>query len=337
MVESPNGDKVKAGFGRASDGLGKAADSVRQLVRGTTAQVLEQAGDLKEATGSTLEKLATKKPDPYEEVIAEYNGAFTAMNDSGLSLLRQRERSTDLIDLVEFLVNSIANTPKSFEKNFEEIDVYRAQFVEVIEFIRSDLEAARASAVGTGAGFAAGAAVANMAPTVAIWAATTFGVASTGTAISTLSGAAATNAALAWLGGGAVAVGGGGTAAGSALLALAGPIGWTMAGATLLVSIVLFTRKKLENREAKQAALAGVKQNAAFVRGVDAQIVLLLQRTASLRESLLIRYREALALFGADFLSLSTREQSQLAALVNNAKAAAALLSHTVDQESADV
>ena len=35
--------------------------------------------------------------------------------------------------------------------------------------------------------------------------ATTFGVASTGTAISALSGAAATNAALAWLGGGALA------------------------------------------------------------------------------------------------------------------------------------
>ena len=50
--------------------------------------------------------------------------------------------------------------------------------------------------------------------------ATTFGVASTGTAISTLSGAAATNAALAWLGGGALAAGGGGMAAGEAFLTL---------------------------------------------------------------------------------------------------------------------
>jgi hypothetical protein len=44
------------------------------------------------------------------------------------------------------------------------------------------------------------------------------GTASTGTAISTLSGAAATNASLAWLGGGAVSVGGGGVAVGSVVL-----------------------------------------------------------------------------------------------------------------------
>lgn len=46
-----------------------------------------------------------------------------------------------------------------------------------------------------------------------------FAAASTGTAISTLSGAAATNAALAWLGGGAIAAGGGGMAAGAMVLA----------------------------------------------------------------------------------------------------------------------
>tara|TARA_B100000378_G_scaffold43013_1_gene32294 strand:+ start:253 stop:1266 length:1014 start_codon:yes stop_codon:yes gene_type:complete len=336
MGEPLKVDHVRAGFGKVADGLGKAAENVGRLARSTSAQVVEQAGDLKGAAEDSIEKLTTKKPDPYEEAIAEYNGAFTAMNDSGLSLLRQRERSTDLIDLVEFLVNSIANTPKSFGKDFEEIDVHKAQFVEVLEFARKDLEAARASAAGAGAGFAAGAAVASMAPTAAMWAATTFGVASTGTAISTLSGAAATNAALAWLGGGALAAGGGGTAAGSALLALAGPIGWTVAGATLLVSIVLFTRKRLENRDAKQEALAGVKYNIAFVRGVDAQIDDLLQRTAALREHLLNRYRDALVFFGADFLALSASEQSRLAALVNNAKAAAALLSHTVNQETAD-
>lgn len=52
-----------------------------------------------------------------------------------------------------------------------------------------------------------------------------FGVASTGTAISTLSGAAATNATLAWLGGGSLASGGLGVAGGTAVLGgvIAGP------------------------------------------------------------------------------------------------------------------
>jgi len=50
--------------------------------------------------------------------------------------------------------------------------------------------------------------------------------ASTGTAISTLSGAAATNATLAWLGGGSIALGGGGMAVGTAVLSgmVAGPL-----------------------------------------------------------------------------------------------------------------
>lgn len=280
MVEPLKVDKAKEGFGTAVDNISKFA-------RGTSAQVLEQAGDLKDAAGGTIEKLTAKKPDPYVVAIAEYNGAFTAMNDNGLSLLRQRERSTDLVELVELLVNSIANTSKSFETDFDDIHVHRAQFLEAEEFARKDLEAARKSAAGASAGFAAGAAVASMAPTAAMWVATTFGVASTGTAISTLSGAAATSAALAWLGGGALAAGGGGTAAGGALLALAGPIGWTVAGATLLVSIALFAKKKFDNREEKQRALTALKQNTALVMGIDAQIDDLLRRTTSLRELLL--------------------------------------------------
>lgn len=325
MVESLRVDKAKQGFGKAVGGVGKFA-------RSSSKQLVEQAGDLKDSAMDTVEKLTVKKPDPYEEAIAEYNGAFTLMNDRGLSLLRQRERSTDLIALVELLVNSIVNTPKSFETDFDEIEMHKAQFLAVEEFARKDLEAARKSAAGATAGFTAGAAVASIAPTAALWVATTFGTASTGTAISTLSGAAATKAALAWLGGGALAAGGGGTAAGSALLALAGPVGWTVAGATLLASIALFAKNKFENREAKQEALTALKRNTALVNGMDAQIDDLLQRTASLRELLVQTYGEAMGCFGADFLALSAHQQAQLVALVNNTKGCAALLTQRIEQ-----
>ncbi|MGO4205673.1 hypothetical protein AB4Z09_28860 [Rhodococcus sp. TAF43] len=329
MVEPLRMDKAKQGFDKAVGGFGKFA-------RSSSKQLVEQTSDLKDAAVDTVEKLTAKKPGPYEEAIAEYNGAFTSMNDKGLSLLRQRERSTDLIELVELLVNSIVNTPKAFETDFDEIDIHKAQFLAAEEFARKDLEAARKSAAGATAGFTAGAAVASMAPTAALWVATTFGTASTGTAISALSGAAATNAALAWLGGGAVAAGGGGTAAGGALLALAGPIGWTVAGATLLASIALFTKNKFENREAKQEALTSVKQNTALINGMDAQIDDFLRRTASLRELLVQSYSEALRCFGADFLALSAPQQSQLVALVNNTKACAALLNKRIEQGADD-
>lgn len=327
------GDPLKVD--KARESIGKTLDGLGRFARNSSAQLVEQASDIKSSAVDTVEKLTAKKPDLYEEAIAEYNGTFTAMNDSGLGLLRQRERSTDMIELVELLVNSIARTPKSFESDFAEIDVHKAHFLGAEEFARRDLEVARKSAAGAGAGFTAGTAVASVAPSAAMWVATTFGTASTGTAISTLSGAAATKAALAWLGGGALAAGGNGLAAGTALLALAGPIGWTIAGATLLTSIAIFTRKKFENAEAKQEALTALMRNTALVRSMDAEISDLLERSTSLREQLMKSYGETLGLFGADFLALAPSQQSQLAALVNNTKACAALLSKRVEQDAA--
>ena len=62
-------------------------------------------------------------------------------------------------------------------------------------------------------------AVAGVSTALGAWALVgTLGTASTGTAISTLSGAAASNAILAWLGGGSIAAGGGGIAAGTMVL-----------------------------------------------------------------------------------------------------------------------
>ncbi len=330
MDSSVRSEDAKDGLGEAKEGLSRAFGGLGKFARHASAHLVEQAGDLKDATVDTVEKLNAPKSDPYEDAIAEYNAAFTAMSDKGFSLLRQRERSTDLIELVEFLVNSVANTPKSFDTDFQEIDILKAQFLEAEAFAQNDLQAARASAAGAGAGITAGAAVASVAPTAAMWVATTFGTASTGTAISTLSGAAASNAAIAWLGGGAVAAGGGGTAAGGALLALAGPIGWTVAGAALLTSIALFAKKKFENREAKQEALQAVMQNTALVRTMDAQIGDLHQRTASIRELLVKTYSAALQFYAADFRALTSTQQSQLAALVNNTKACAALLGHRI-------
>ena len=92
------------------------------------------------------------------------------------------------------------------------------------------------AAAGTVGGFAAAGAT-----TSAIMA---LGTASTGTAISTLSGVAATNATLAALGGGSIAAGGGGMALGSAIL------GGATLGVGLLVGGVIFniTGNTLSNK-----------------------------------------------------------------------------------------
>lgn len=82
------------------------------------------------------------------------------------------------------------------------------------------------------AGVGSGVAVAGGSLLTAL--ATTFGTASTGAAISSLSGAAASNAVLAWIGGGAVAAGGGGMALGGTILGLMGPVGWGIAGLSIV-------------------------------------------------------------------------------------------------------
>lgn len=87
--------------------------------------------------------------------------------------------------------------------------------------LRQDYQALKDAGLGVGAGLSSGAALAFGAYNGTMMLAT----ASTGTAISSLSGVAATNATLAWLGGGSLAAGGGGMALGTAVLSgiVAGP------------------------------------------------------------------------------------------------------------------
>ena len=155
-----------------------------------------------------------------------------------------------------------------------------------------------------------------MGPTVAMGVATTFGVASTGTAISTLSGAAATNAALAWLGGGALAAGGGGMAAGNAFLALAGPVGWAIAGVALLTSGIFFWKTKsdqkhiedvftiISERDVKSYNLAIVELNERITRIVD--------ESGKLNEA-----KTKIESFGFDYNKMSEEQQYELGAYVN--------------------
>ena len=262
--------------------------------------------------------------------ITEYNDAYTLMNDKGVKLFVERSRAVDTVANVENLINSIANRPKTFAADFEEIDTYRSKFIESCEFADRELQAAREAAGGAGAGLAAGASVAFMAPTAAMWIATTFGTASTGAAISTLSGAAATNAALAWLGGGTLAMGGGGMAAGNALLALAGPIGWTIAGATLLSSILLFASKRTKLNKQKNEEIEAVKKNIEAVKEMDGKIGALLEETASIRNGLNAQYKDSLAFYGKDYQTMTDEQKISLGTLVNNTKALSAMFEKTI-------
>ena len=133
------------------------------------------------------------------------------------------------------------------------------------DFSKEKLEEMRAQSMaagevlGAGVGALGAGALAGMG---SYGAATMFATASTGTAISTLSGVAATNATLAWFGGGSLAAGGLGIAGATAVL------GGIVAGPVLAVGGMLLAAKARENlanarRNVAKAKKAASEMNAA--------------------------------------------------------------------------
>ena len=96
---------------------------------------------------------------------------------------------------IQSLFDRIRNVPEENMLKYEKLKAIRVNWKQQAEKIELEYQKAEVKAAGQGAaGVGAGVAVVALGPTAAMGIATTFGVASTGTAISALSGAAATNA-----------------------------------------------------------------------------------------------------------------------------------------------
>lgn len=115
-------------------------------------------------------------------------------------------------------------------------------------------------------------------------------------------------------------------AAGNAFLAMAGPIGWGVAGATLLTSIALFVRKQHKIAREKHEELLSVRRNTEALRETSAAIEALRTKTDALREELSISFMSSCRLHGADYLSISDDEKLALGCLANNAKSLGSLI-----------
>lgn len=261
-----------------------------------------------------------------QRVSDEYDELYSSFNQSGEKLLSIRQTSVETINKVTELINSIAEHPKDFDTDFIEISTNKELFKNAIDFATEEHKKLRNTAIGAGAGVAAGAVFAGAAPSVAMWVATTFGTASTGTAISTLSGAAATNAALAWLGGGAVAAGGGGVAAGHALLALAGPIGLGIAGISGLSALLHFWRKKKKIQESKKQEIERIINITHSLKKLQSDVELLHSQTEALNALVNEKLLDNSNLFACDYNALSEEQKISLGTLVNDTKSLSALL-----------
>ena len=271
------------------------------------------------------QKINKKKEldEELEKAVAVYNKEYNTLSDTGIALFYQRKKTIDLIDNVEFLINSIANHPKEFDKKIKEIKVIKNNFKQICDFTKKELEQVQKSAFTAGVGVTGGLAVTSLAPSAAMWVATTFGTASTGNAISALSGAAANSAALAWLGGGSIAAGGAGVTGGQALLALAGPIGWSIAGATLLTSIILLSNNKRKIDKEKKDEIEKIKTNTGKIVEQSNSIKILLEENNALYVNIVKNYQKALYIFNMDYTIMKEEDKFLLGSIVNETKAIA--------------
>ncbi len=151
-----------------------------------------EVDDQRKSTSDSLEEYGKRKLRAFEGVIEDFLTTFGRLKN------------------VEVL-----NTPELDKLKMEDFST------KTLTGLRGDYQALKDAGLGLGAGVTSGAALAFGAYNGTMMLAT----ASTGTAISTLTGGAATNATLAWLGGGSIAAGGGGMALGTMVLGgiVAGP------------------------------------------------------------------------------------------------------------------
>ncbi len=189
-------------------------------------------------------------------------------------------------------------------KEYEMMGVADISMDNVAQMQQLDMGASEAlKTLGVAGGFA-GIALAGT-PALVTGAVTALATASTGTAISTLSGAAATNAVLAWLGGGSIAAGGGGMAAGATVLAgITYAATGVFAVAAAGIVATAFYSKKLTEATAEKARVekwaAEVRQGWVIMDGIRLRAEELRKLTEELArrgEVLMDRLQEAVPTF----------------------------------------
>lgn len=271
-------------------------------------------------------KIKKENLEKLKDIENDYKYLRKKGEEKCIYLYQARKRAVNEIKNVEMYINTIANTPKEFAKEFEEIKIYVTDFENVIKLEDEAKQNSIKAGGSVAGGLAAGAGVAAFGPTAAMAIATTFGTASTGTAIASLSGAAATNAALAWLGGGALAAGGGGIAAGNAFLALAGPIGWAIGGGALAVGGVFTAKKNKEIAEKAQNAAYEIGKQTAALRKTVSEIDKIKELTAKGNTLLLSTVNKLKKELPNDYRQFTQEQKEAIGTLVNNTKAMGQLI-----------
>ena len=279
-------------------------------------------------TGAKKEALRKLKDE-----VDRYEGRSETVRDEAVMLYELRhETAASIVVACEGYLSDLANAPRKLKKSVGKLRLEFDSFESTIVDLQEEAEdAALKSGSSAASGVAAGVGTAAFAPSAAVAIATTFGTASTGTAISTLSGAAATNAALAWLGGGALAAGGGGMAGGQAILALAGPVGWAIGGASLIGAggYSWYKNKKIAEEATEKAA--EVHEQVLVLDRAHSEIGELLELTEQHEEGVRDQLKFLRWEAPENYQDFTDEAKSHLGALINNVNALSQLLNRKIE------
>ena len=267
-------------------------------------QTVEKSGEMAKKMGKTSvkgmkvisgiqavqdRKKSIQTKEEAEKLQAEVEATNEAVRDDMNEALEEfgKRRLEALHNTVGVFLDYLERlNQKSKAKEYEfltEIDIKQEEIAEMKQIDMKASDAAKVLAVG--GGFAAIGLAGT--PALVTSAVTAFATASTGTAISSLTGAAASNAVLAWLGGGAVAAGGGGMAAGATVMAAltaTATAGLAVIAVGTLAS-AFYSRKYTEatkhlaevqewvaQTEASWTVMAGIKQRVLELHGLTTDL-----------------------------------------------------------------
>lgn len=238
----------------------------------------------------------------------EYRKCYREALSSAEALLDIRHEAVQILHECEAYLQKVTDHPYKYDLKSRKVNKDFQEFEKKLKNYKEHKSKA---------GFLLGTGVTVLGPNVMLAAATTFGMASTGTAISSLGSAAAVNAAFAWLGVGALTAGGAGILGGQVLLALAGPAGIAVA-ASCSAAAGLLTAANKGKAQRTEADTAALKSEITRLRGVKKRVEALQAETVSLNRLVKKELDELKALKKQEYSSFSGTEAKKLATMMNN-------------------
>lgn len=121
-------------FDTVSKGAKDGASFVSQGLKDGGDMINKGAESFKKSVADFKEQKEVSLDDQLHDAVNKYNAEYAEFEGYGSAILIQRERSVDVLNNVEILINSIANHPKSFDVDLQDVQAEKKKFKDVCDY-----------------------------------------------------------------------------------------------------------------------------------------------------------------------------------------------------------